>query len=454
MLQISNAILGASCAFVLSRLLLQTFLSTYLSVVLTLLFSFSATWWKYATDADSYIPSLLLLLVCLNLIVGAKKPRPLLLALLHSASMLMHQLAVFFYPVVVLGIYLKHSDLPVRRRALLILRYSASASILTLAVNYYCFHLHTGEFNLAAFATWLTSYVHGPDSYSFSFALWNNITYTLGGQVKLFVGGRLNSLNGLISLPVIAVLGVLISIVCLAGFNIIQSARGLSWPGSAAFKLDEKFKPLAALCFLWVGAYLIFLFFWYPYFTPYRIFYLPPLILLLAIVLAQHQVLRTYRRKLVAALLVAAVAMSNFLFFIFPQSRTEKNQPLTLALEMNQSWTPGTVIYYASPSADNALFQYFNPSTRWERLKVVSDRTLEDQVSRIYKSGASVWIATSAFDRIQSSPDGSRWLSERTRPGHTRAIVNDAHRIIFVQIFPSGGTTAAVKPLGETQGQN
>jgi len=99
-LQVTNGVLSALCAALFFRFLLQTLRSVYLSSVLTLLFAFSATWWKYSTDADSYVPSILLCVICLNLMVDGQKPRPFCVASVHAASMFMHQLAVFFYPVI------------------------------------------------------------------------------------------------------------------------------------------------------------------------------------------------------------------------------------------------------------------------------------------------------------------------------------------------------------------
>src|SRR5450432_1456800 len=105
-LQISNGIFAGVCAWLLFRFLNRTLSSIWTAALLTLVFSFSSTWWKYATDADAYVPSVLLLLVCLNLLLTVEKVRPLLLALAHTAAMCLHQLAVFFYPVVVVGILL------------------------------------------------------------------------------------------------------------------------------------------------------------------------------------------------------------------------------------------------------------------------------------------------------------------------------------------------------------
>src|SRR5690242_1219279 len=62
-LQILNSILSAASATILFLILRDTLHSLYFSVCLTLLFALSATWWKFSTDANAYIPSVLFLLL-------------------------------------------------------------------------------------------------------------------------------------------------------------------------------------------------------------------------------------------------------------------------------------------------------------------------------------------------------------------------------------------------------
>lgn len=435
-LQIANAFLSASCSLLLYRFLRRTFRSVHLSLVLTLLFSFSATWWKYSTDADSYIASVLFILVCLNLMLGARRPRPAAVALVHAAAMFMHQLAVIFYPAIVLGMFLNNSGLSLRRRVLLILKYSAAASSLTLAANYYCFHLQTGAYGVPDFANWLTAYLHGSNGYSFSFDGRGGILLTLGGQVKLFFGGRLNWLEGLTSPAIIFLMVLLAAIILLLVLRFASGFKALVSDVRSAAPLESRLRPPAAVCSLWACAYVIFLFLWYPYFTPYRMFYLPALIVLLGIVLVRYGLLSTPPRMRYATLFVAAVALGNFLFLIYPLSHVEKNPPLALALEMNKTWAGGTVIYYAKTNADNELFEYFNPLTSWRKLETAGAGTLESDLWELYRQGSAAWVDASALEQIRSSPDGPRWLSEHTREGRRAELVNNSYRIIFVQIFP------------------
>src|SRR5689334_9018510 len=105
-LQILNSLFSTICAGVLFAILKDTLRSFYLAVCLTLLFAFSATWWKFSTDANAYVPSVLFLLVSFYLVLPQRRARPWLVALTFFLSMAFHQLAVLMFPVLALGVYL------------------------------------------------------------------------------------------------------------------------------------------------------------------------------------------------------------------------------------------------------------------------------------------------------------------------------------------------------------
>jgi hypothetical protein len=199
---------------------------------------------------------------------------------------------------------------------------------------------------------------------------------------------------------------------------------------------DENIRPVAAACSLWACVYFIFLCFWYPYFTPYRLFYLPALIFLLGAALARYDQLGSPGRRRFAALFVAAMFTSNFLFFIYPLSHVEKNPAVEMAVGMSQTWPPGTVIFYERPNADNELFRYFNPATEWRKLDAAPEGLPEEELSGIYGRGGAAWLDASALDRMRSSPEGSRWLAEHGTGGRRAELVKGGYRIIFVQVLP------------------
>jgi hypothetical protein len=192
---------------------------------------------------------------------------------------------------------------------------------------------------------------------------------------------------------------------------------------------------------IWFAAYLVFLFFWYPYFTPYRIFSLPAVIILAGVFLVNKrpEIVRT--RTTTAALFVAAMALANFLFFIFPLSHAEKYPPLDFARKLNESWSDKTVIYFAKSNADNQLVKYFNPDTTWLSLDSARPTILEDEIRSVYLSGGSVWLETTALDEIQTNAEGRQWLSSHAETRCRKELSAKGYSMTYQQIFPGDRTT-------------
>ncbi len=136
-LQILNSILSASCAYVLFLILKSSLRSLYVSVCLTLLFAFSATWWRFSTDADAYVPSVLFLLISFYLILPNRKPKPFLVALNFSVAMCFHQLAILFGPVIVLGLFLQTESRGLKARIFTVFEFGAPAFLLTVGAYFY-----------------------------------------------------------------------------------------------------------------------------------------------------------------------------------------------------------------------------------------------------------------------------------------------------------------------------
>jgi hypothetical protein len=416
-LQILNSVLGAASAAVFFVILRDALRSVYLSVCLTVLFAFSATWWKFSTDANAYVPSVLLLLVCFWLVLPERKPRPLLLALVFFAALCFHQLAVIAYPVFALGVYLQDGSLTIKKRAVNAIAFSVAAFVLIVAAYAIVFYLATGSLGLVRFWRWTTYF--SPDAET-AFHFWSNLGYSLRGHVRLFFGGRFNLLRGLMNPGVVLLLVVLavaiVSLIAAVLWNLLSRNRRL---GHA--RLMPRQKTVVLLALVWAFSYLVFLFFWLPQNTFYRLFYLPALVLLLGLALAAVRRVGV-RRTYVVALFVAAVSLANFLFVIYPFSHVEKFPPLAFALERSREWPKGTVVYYGATNSDASLVRYFNPQTEW--------RVLPEQLP----SGATAWLETTAIDRLSATPQGTQWLREHTRPGSLRELNTGAYRIRFVQI--------------------
>ena len=416
-LQILNSILSAACATILFLILRDTLRSIYFTVCLTLLFALSATWWKFSTDANAYIPSVLFLLVSFYLVLPDRKPRPLLLALSFFAAMCFHQLAVIAFPVFALGVYLQDGALAIKPRFANALVFAVASFVLIVATYALVFYAATGSMDVARLVRWTASYSPDADTH---FGLWSNLVYSLRGEVRLFFGGRMNLLRGLVSpavaLPIGFFTSAVLSLVVAVGWNLATLKR--RWRG---IRLLPRQKTVLLLSLLWAVVYLVFLFFWLPQNTFYRLFYLPALIMLLGLGLSAFPQ-GGYRRTYATALLVIAMGLANFLFLIYPFSHVEKYPPLEFALQMNREWSPGTVIYYGSQSSDAALIRYFSPGTQWRPLP-----------AELPPAEDNVWLETSAIDRLSATAEGSQWLRTHTRPDSLREL-NGAYRIRFIAV--------------------
>lgn len=432
-LQITNCLLSALGAYVLFNILKISLRSLYLAATLTLLFSFSATWWRFSTDANAYISSILFLLISFYLVLPARQPRPLLLAITHSLAMCFHQLAVIFYPVIVLGIFLQTPSLAPRQRVSLILRYSGIAFFITFGTFLLCFYLQADAFEIRAFVNWLMSY--SPDI-GFTFNAWNNLVFTLRGHARLFFGGRFNFLSGLMS-PLIWLLTILLGFLSLA--LIVALIKSQTWLKSSAETTRQRlaqFRPLLLLGATWWMLYVVFLFFWIPQHTFYRMFYLPSMVLLAGALLSALKASDASAIRWRTALAVAIIALANFLFLIYPYARVRNETPLFLAEKMNQVWSPGTVIYYAMSSTDNTLFEYFNPATTWKKLGSIGTEEFESELREIYGTGGDAWLDSSAIAQLRRGDEGTKQLAGHTggRPGYK--LTDPAYNVNFVQIFP------------------
>ena len=418
-LQILNSLLSAACAGVLFAILRDTLRSLYLSICLTLLFAFSATWWKFSTDANAYIPSVLFVALSFYLVLPDRKARPLLLGVTFFISMAFHQLAVLMFPVLAVGVYLQNGPLTLKRRALNAVFFSVVAGTLIVATYSYLFYLATGSFDLAKLLSWSSSYSPDADT---KFSLWSNLQYSLRGQVRLFFGGRFNLLRGLVNPLVVTLIACLILAVL---WLIVEALKKfLSHREVSERRLETRQKTVLLLSLLWTAVYLAFLFFWLPQNTFYRLFYLPALILLFGLALSSFKNKASKSRALAA--FVIAVAVANFLFLIYPFSRVEKYPPLAFALQMNHEWPPGTVIYYGAENSDEGLLRYFNPSTRWKLLDPKSLELLD----------GTAWLETTAIAQLASTREGARWLETHARKETLKELRDGAYEIRFIQIRP------------------
>jgi hypothetical protein len=389
-LQAMNMVAAAACACLMQLILLRTTHSAYLSTSLTLFFAFSAVFWKYSTDADAYILSVLCLMGAFYLLIVSAEPRPLLVGLLHAGAMLIHQLAFLFFPAAALGLFLKGGWKAVWR-------YCFIAGGITLPAYYAGFWLEERETSPASFLRWLTS--HSPDV-SFSFNLPRNVAITISSYSRLFFGGTGHVLQffGPFMLVTLIFLALVLATLITLLLRYRADLRLLARPDWAS----SSFRVAVA----WLSAYVVFLFFWLPHNTFYKLFCLPAIVFLLGQWLAQYRGPR--RRRL--ALFVATMALANLALYIFPYSRPDYNQALRFAARMRPLWPSGTVVYYGEYTVDDWFIRYFNPQTVWKPMEtrdLVSKFT--DRAAQDVDAGKEVWVDTTAAKALTAVGAGAHF---------------------------------------------
>jgi hypothetical protein len=438
-MQVSNCIFAALSACVFFKICLESFKSLYVSLVATALFAFSATWWKFSTDANSYVPAVLLLLLCFYLALPQRKPSPFRLAMVHVLAMFVHQLSVLFFPVAIAALIFQCRGLPKSDQIRCVAKYVLTVASVTVAVYFAMFYLATGSLSVRAFATWITYF--SPE-HGFTFSVWHNLVYTLRSQWRVFFGGRTGLVRDLWG-PVILTMVAVSALVVLAFFGLmLRRVSELKAAVMAAIREKAPFKPLTTLCIIWALVYIVFLFFFIPQNTFYRLFYLPALVILAGTFLTTIEKSPRHVRRYRAALFAAAVFFSNLTLSQYPYSQVRANPPLQLAQTLNQTWPAGTTVYFAAANSDNLLLRYFNPGSVWVE---ASPDVLARDVSVLPPSGRSGWLETTLIDQFEATAEGKAWLDAHTLVAPEYELVNRKHRIRFRQLnsesFANAGGT-------------
>jgi len=392
----------------------------------SLLFAFSAQWWKFSSDADAYIPSIFFLLVSFRWIMTAQQPRHYAAAAAHSVAMLFHQLAFFFFPVALAGLLVRPELRSGEKRKALLdaLSYGALATTLTGTVYWLAYRFVRPYVGSRGFFDWIT--VYSPDA-ALPIALYHRFRYSIRGTLRLFFGGRINRIEP----DAVMAAGVAISVLALAAVTIrmLRSRRHAETapPGHASPYRAWLAANRPTIC--WILAYMAFLFFWLPQNVFYRMFYLPPLLFMLLSLPA----LRAHR-VMPVALLATIVCAWNFNVLIYPHSRIETNEVLSCALTNRSEWKPGTTILYGRSHTDLWLISYFNPQVEWTGLPAVEVAEVERQRLRAAQNARPLWLEGMGYDELASTPAGQAWLARHVNEPASHLHVTPAHNIRYYKI--------------------
>jgi hypothetical protein len=398
-LQAANSILAAASIVLVHKILRLRDFSPHASIVGALLFAFSATWWKFATDADAYIPSIFLLLCAYCILETYGNAMTAGFAI--GAAMLFHELAIFFLPVAILR-------LKGPRNRLVCAAFAIIPAAIVYGLAYWAI---AGAFHVHDFLVWITS--HSPDS-GFSFQPIHDFVLTIRGTLRLLLGGRITDVvPGLPSALAVAAMGAVL--VALA----VHLWRVPKW------KLAHPPKDVL----LWLGIYVAFLFFWMPQNTFYRLFYLAPLVVVLGCAMRAMPIDRAIPR-----LAVSLLALWNFVFLVYPQSRIESNPPLRFALDQNRRWPAGTPIVFHQFHPDLWTISYFNQQAAWIGLDHVDLAQLDRDLAYAHRQNQPLWMEATAWDLLAADPAGREWLVSHAAPQGTLVYKDSGREFRFYQL--------------------
>jgi len=429
-LRMINSLLSALSSLVLFHILLALTRSRYLSFSLAVIFSFSGFWWKFSTDANAYVPSVFFLLLTFYGLLPERRVRPFLIALLHVMAILFHQLAVFFYPAAVVALWQQSSQTPEKGRVLNLVRYSGTAFLATSVAYYGGFFLHSGKAQSLSFWGWITSY---SAEVSFSFDVLRNILYSLRGHHRLFFRLRIRVFREIAdATALIVAFFVLIGLIFFF-YKLIVHRRKLKALFVSMFNRKWWAAPPLPAIALWMGSYLTFLFFWLPQNTFYRMFYLPAIILFLAMFLSNQPGKRTHT----TAVLASVVFLWNLAFSALPDANPLVNPPLQFAQEMGSEFRAGDTVYYAVFNSDDWTIRYFNPQTVWKHVEMDDLTGLEKELQSLYQDKKEAWLDTTAADQMASSGEYHQaWLDRHTQPGVRYELIKPGYRMRFLKLVP------------------
>src|SRR5262245_30266240 len=456
------SILFSVCSIhLLYSMLTLTLRDRYYSVCLSLLLAFSATWWKFSTDANVYIPSVFFLMLAASKLMTQKRPNWVSIGLLHASSMLLHQIAVFFCPAILAVIFRRRQS--TRITACLrdaILYTSVASGTVVLAYSWVWLRV-CREDTVAGFTEWVLS--NGREEFSFR-SVGHNLWETLCSNVRLFFGGRISLALGYIEPWLLVMLGILL--LCSTSL-LLFNVRGAIGRCVKTWKISQtkSFTLQTQACFLlsWTAAFLAFLFLWLTKYPYYRLFYLPALILLFGLLLERHWAPQEGEHSNVLVSSVVFMILANWTFLIYPYSKTKATPPVHLAVEAKKLWKDD-VIFFSDFNCDNWMFKYFNRQTNWRAissprisrggelifcsrgskripgarrpLTLQSLRELRDELLFLNAQGKKTWIDGTIYDEIAQSEELRSWFAEQIDSAVSYGMNTRKHRIHFSLVLP------------------
>ncbi len=348
-LQAINVVASAAAGYILFIFSKRTTESHGTALFCWALFAFGATWWKFSTDADAYILSVLLIILAILLVIDSP-PRLVLAAICHTLAMLLHELSVFAYVPIFVAILL-NTQWPKAKRFWIALTYLMGTGA-GVAVIYLICYLQTDRLTYPSLLRWITSYASNS---GFTQSPSQLVNLYLASYLKLFVGGKPVFLRDYFSIPVFLSLAMSLGVWLWA----LSPWRSSIWRSTANRKVR-------LILWAWLLPYVIFLASWDPGSAFHKLFLWPAMVLLIGEYTASIRP---------AVLLAVAISMAawNFAAFIYPHSHDSADPVLVLAKTVDKQLPRDATIYYSALDTDDWYLKYFAPGRKWVQLSPTAD---------------------------------------------------------------------------------
>jgi hypothetical protein len=402
-LQLANAVFGSFAIALFFQIAERMMRNRYAAVLSSIVLGLSAVWWKLSTDADAYILSVLLILVCLKTLLGPS-PRWYIAGLALAGAMLIHELASLFLLAAIVAVF---SSKNIRQKLRFACGMCGLAWLITLIVYYACAATLHGMTDPLAVVRWAVS---NPSRATLSLNPLHgllttprrNIDAIIGHDFAFFISRRGVFSSIIASATIIAALVLAFKAVRTIDFlRLAHSVR-------PAARLMERWKQSVPTLIAWIIPYVVFLLFFEPEDFYYPLFYVPALALLFGLVLSNYHLTsaRSSARSSandssgIGALAVVVLALFNLVFLIVPYMRQDSNRLVTAAKAAHEVWNERTVIYFADHNEADTTFQYFNDQTVWRRVPKASPAEIESQIEFTSRQGGEVWLNRGAIELI------------------------------------------------------
>ncbi|MFL6450794.1 MAG: hypothetical protein ACJ746_24395 [Bryobacteraceae bacterium] len=386
-LQFINVFASVLCSAIVFRLCKHLFRSPELAVPCTLLFALGATWWRFSTDADSYILSVLFLTAAISLVLACRS-RIVLAGICLSLAMLIHELAIFGYVPILVAIWRERISPEARLRR--IPAFVAGTGAFVTGAYYIAYLATHSQPSATSFLTWITSISHDTKTTQ---SLAQLFVSNASSYIKLFGGGKLSLVRDFFS-PAVAV-ALLFSTICV----IAVIATALRQKTAPEFPSSITDRRARVVLWSWIAVYVVFLSWFEPGNAFYKLFIWPAIVLLIGSYLDRRGKVFTPAFKW----FTLGIASWNFAAFIYPHSHVQADPVLSLAMRIDKELPKSATVYYKSLSPDDWYLEYFAPGRKWKPLPPMSE-------IRQGSTTAPVCFETTALPYVQGETDlALRW---------------------------------------------